>query len=179
MKRIIHIVSAELFQISFATYLILLLLENIQKGFVNNFFNLNILLGVIVTGGMLKVVTGKKTMHIILDKIHENDWLYILALSIGGGMLVYVKTLELGTVSTIISFSAAIIILLLSYLIFSESMNKHRAGNPVGILQNFVPVHPHLLKILLTLDCIDRITLYYIVLYLLRYSQTPLQSRPV
>ncbi len=54
-------------------------------------------------------------------KIKENDWYYMLLVSLGGGFLVFYKTRELGNLSIVIAVLTGIIILLLSFLIFTEN----------------------------------------------------------
>lgn len=53
--------------------------------------------------------------------ISENDWYYMLLVSLGGGALVYYKTKDLGDLAIIIGVLTGVIILLLSFLIFTEN----------------------------------------------------------
>jgi hypothetical protein len=52
MKIILKIICQEVFQVSLGGYLILLVAETIRSGFVSNFFDLNILLVVILVSGI-------------------------------------------------------------------------------------------------------------------------------
>lgn len=54
------------------------------------------------------------------SRVSQKDLQLILLLSLGGGLLVYYKTKELGIISFFTSLIATIIIILLSYLILSE-----------------------------------------------------------
>src|SRR3990172_6315778 len=56
MKSTIGIIVTELFQVSLVTYLVLLLAENIVPGAVSDFFNLNILLALVVVSAVLMVL---------------------------------------------------------------------------------------------------------------------------
>jgi hypothetical protein len=60
----IVIVARELFQTSLVTYLILVVAETLKEGFVSNFFNMNYLLGVVLTSGTAMVLAepDKKAM---------------------------------------------------------------------------------------------------------------------
>jgi hypothetical protein len=53
-------------------------------------------------------------------KITENDFYFVLLVSLGGGALVYFKTRDLGVLSAVIAIITTFIILLLSYLILTE-----------------------------------------------------------
>lgn len=137
---VLHTIMREFFQISLITYLILLLAEKFQTGFVSNYFNLSILLVAMLISGMGMVATsydkketgkfdlnwknvlhfaknGGKKYNTKLEKWHKY---YILLASVGGGILVYYKTIDMGGVSIIFSLTTMVIISLLSYLILSE-----------------------------------------------------------
>jgi hypothetical protein len=138
MKSKIGIIISELFNVSLVTYLILLLLETLSKGFVSDFFNLNILLGIVLISGIIMVspLAEKRNlgmwdlvdrrMDLLLAKIKfkkaitENDFYFAILVSVGGGVLVYFKTQELGNLSILIGIITMVIIALLSYLIFTE-----------------------------------------------------------
>lgn len=137
MKSKLGIIINELFQVSLVTYLILLLLETLDKGFVSNVFNLNYLLGVVLISGILKVlpISYKKNLNQweiidlglfrLLDQIRpkgisENQFYFIILIGIGGAGLVYFKTRELGYISLLIAGITCLIIFLLSYLIFTD-----------------------------------------------------------
>jgi len=141
MKSKIGIVINELFNVSLITYLILLLLETLDKGFVSNVFNLNYLLGVVLISGIIKVlpISQKKDLNQwemidisfnrLLDTIKpsnlsENQFYFIILIGLGGAGLVYFKIQELGKISILISVITALIIFLLSYLIFTDSESE-------------------------------------------------------
>ncbi len=137
-KSNLGIIINELFQVSLVTYLILLLLETLDKGFVSNVFNLNYLLAVVLISGIIKVlpVAEKKLLSQwdlidlkfmnLRSQLHlpksfsENDFYFILLIGLTGGTLVYFKTEDLGRISILISVITTIIIFLLSYLIFTD-----------------------------------------------------------
>lgn len=136
-KTIIGIITTELFHVSLVTYLILLLLETLDKGFVSDFFNLNILLGIVLLSGIVMVspLSHKRELDMweLIDLpldgllaglrkqgISENDFYFMLIMSAGGGFLVYLKTLELQNLSILLGFLTAAVIFMLSYLIYTE-----------------------------------------------------------
>ena len=141
MKSTIGIIVTELFQVSLVTYLVLLLAENIVPGSVSDFFNLNILLALVVTGCVFMVLPVsekkwkdekkmlQKFLHLAFEEWDKEvgrvkksrfEWLYVFLVSYGGGALVYYKTRELGAIAIALAILAGIIIWLLSHLILSE-----------------------------------------------------------
>ncbi|MBI3486025.1 hypothetical protein HY025_03700 [Candidatus Daviesbacteria bacterium] len=139
MKSKPGIIFAELFQVSLVTYLILLVLETLQTGFVSNFFNMDVLFFIVLVSGIVMVLPtsekkelsqwelvdkrlGELLATINLKKVFaEKDFYFSLLISLGGGVLIYFKTQELGSISIIISLVTAVIIALLSYLILIDN----------------------------------------------------------
>src|SRR5688500_606934 len=126
-KLTLAILSQELFQFSLVTYLILLLTETIKEGFVSYFFNLNILLGVVLFSGIVMVLTHDERIERLTKMIEDKkeqpstwDGNYIGLVTLGGAALVYYKTEELGALSVLITFITGVIIFLLSYLIMTD-----------------------------------------------------------
>jgi hypothetical protein len=140
MKSAIGIISNELFSVSLVTYLILLLIETLDKGFVSNVFSLNYLLAVVLISGIIKVLPVSEKNNLnqwemidlglmkLLSQIRpsnmsENQFYLIIMIGLGGAGLVYFKVKELGQISILIAAVTCLIIFLLSYLIFTESEN--------------------------------------------------------
>src|SRR5260221_14684006 len=100
MKYKLHIYMQELFQFSLVTYLILQLAETIQEGFVSFFFNINYLLFVVITSGLLMILTeNPNVLPQPPKKITSFDVQNIILIAIGGGLLVHYKTQDLGKIS--------------------------------------------------------------------------------
>lgn len=117
----IHLLAEEFFQYSLLTYLILLMAETLKPGFVNFFFNFNIVLIIVVLSGIIMVLTHnehlepKKTR-----KIKQADIELIIILALASGLLVYYRTSELGAVSFAITVITTVIILLIAVLLLTE-----------------------------------------------------------
>jgi len=118
----IYIFAEEFFQFSLITYLILLFAETLQTGFVSYFFNLNILLGVVLISGITMLITQReqKEKPLPRKKMRRSDVIYTIFLALGGGLLVYLKVQEIGNIAIIIACITTIIIILLSFLLFME-----------------------------------------------------------
>lgn len=118
-----NLIVGELFQFSLVTYIILLIAETLQEGFVSYFFNINILLGIVLLTGIIMLITRydrlePQTSH---QRFTLKNLLYALMVSLGGALLVYYKTALLGDTAIIIAILTGGIIILLSLLFFSDN----------------------------------------------------------
>lgn len=106
------------FQVILATYLILLLTEQLWKGSVSLYMNLNYFLIVVIIAGILDVFSE----HPIIEKRKTDlkDYLFVIALGILGFVIIKFKTDSLGILSWIISVIAGILIILISLLVLDE-----------------------------------------------------------
>ena len=119
----IHVFAQAFFQYLLITYLILLLIETLKEGFVSFFFNLNILLVVILINGFIIVLTHHDKLEAInftSKKITRSDVEYTVTFALGGALLVYFLMQELGVLSFILAALTAVIIIFLSLLLFFE-----------------------------------------------------------
>lgn len=118
----IYLIAKEFFQFSLLTYLILLLTETLSEGFVSLFFNLNILLIVVLFCGIISLLTYNKT--IILPQKKKINYAknieYSIFLGISGGLLVFYKTSDLGPAALGIAILTVIIITILSFLLLTD-----------------------------------------------------------
>ncbi len=127
MKYRIRIIVRELFQISLIVYLTLLVVEEVKHGFVSYFFNLNYLLVGVILSGILTIGLEKYqilTSFIKKNKLGANDWELFVILSIGAGMLIYLKTNDLGSISLLFTILTSIVVFLLSYLIMKDNSSE-------------------------------------------------------
>jgi hypothetical protein len=116
------IVFKEIFQYSLFTYLILLIAETIQEGIVSYFFNLNILLTVVILSGLMMIVTqdDEGNVYSVHKKIsYRRSISYIILLCIIGAIIVILTTFDLGFMTIVAGCLAAILILLTSLLLLS------------------------------------------------------------
>ncbi len=136
------LVVRDLFQISVVTYLMLFLAEAIKSGFVSYFFNLNILLAIVIISGVGMVIshTQEKKSAPLLEpksswpavrmyvralkdpsknKLNKKEVCYISTASLIGGLVVYYKTSELGVLSIFIACITSIITYVLTYILYT------------------------------------------------------------
>ncbi|HLC99954.1 hypothetical protein A2841_01945 [Candidatus Kaiserbacteria bacterium RIFCSPHIGHO2_01_FULL_48_10] len=119
---------AEIFKISLMSYLALYLIEDFMPGFVSNFFDMNIILGVVVASGIVTAMTTKEPESFELShdtkksgqKLRFRDIVFICVLAIISGWLIFLKIQTLGTLALPVSVLSGIIILLMSLLILTE-----------------------------------------------------------
>jgi hypothetical protein len=121
-KLKIYLVSREFFQFSLLTYLLLLLTETLSEGFVSLFFNLNILLVVILFCGIISLVTYDNKLALPHKKKinYAKSAEYSIFMGIMGALLVFYKTQDLGPVSLTIAIITAVIISILSFLLLTD-----------------------------------------------------------
>ncbi len=115
----------EVFKISLLSYLLSYLIEDFFPGFASGFFNMNILLGIVVASGAFTVAAQKeedkkREEKEAINKIRARDIVFIVLLSIIAGGLIYLKTKDLGKLGLAISIISGIIILLMSILLLTE-----------------------------------------------------------
>ena len=118
-KNSIGIIFEEAFKVFFVGYLLFLIIETLKSGFITNFFNINIILLLVLVTGIGRILLGSKVQekNIVEDGI---DWYVIVAFSVFSGAIVYYKTKEMGNVSLVVSAISAVAIFLLSYLTLSD-----------------------------------------------------------
>ncbi|MEM3067675.1 MAG: DUF1616 domain-containing protein [Thermoplasmata archaeon] len=107
-----------IFQTLLVSYLILLLIEQIWKGFVSLYLNLNYLLVAVIIAGILDVFSEHNIIERKKPKI--TDYIFIIILGVAGFFIISFKTQQLGFLSWIISVIAGILIILLSILILED-----------------------------------------------------------
>jgi len=128
-KHYVRDASEGFFQFALGTYVLLLLLETIKAGFVSYFFNLNLLLGVVLGSGALTALTqgthegNEKEKH--SKRNLGADIQNSIFLAVGGGLLVFYKTQDLGDMAFVVAILTMLLIMLLSFLLLTDS------GKPV------------------------------------------------
>ncbi|MFW5704387.1 MAG: hypothetical protein ACOCXG_00965 [Nanoarchaeota archaeon] len=104
-----------LFESSLVIYLMLLVLNEFSKVI---FVNLNVFLGLVIVLGVISILNEPKSKR--EDRILKKDYVLGVVLGIVGGVLIFVKTKELGWLSVIISIISVVLIILVSFLILEE-----------------------------------------------------------
>jgi len=119
----IYIIAKEFFHYSLFTYLLILIAETIKEGIVSYFFNINILLIVVVLSGFVMTITYDEKLSLPTSshkKITYWNIIFSILLTLGGGLFIYAGTFELGTVAIIISCLTAFLIFLLSLMLLTD-----------------------------------------------------------
>jgi hypothetical protein len=118
IKHTFGIVANEIFPISLATYLLLFLIDIIKPEFVSYFFNLNILLVVVIVSGFIMAVCVDEEP--VEKRAEPVNWKYIAGVSFLTAIMVYYKTEQLQGFSFVMTILTGGIIFLLSYIISVE-----------------------------------------------------------
>jgi len=109
---------SHIFQTILITYLVLLLAEQIWKGFVSSYLNLNYLLVLVIILGVLDLFSEHSIVQ--SKKPDYKDYFLIFLLGIAGFIIIKIKTAQLGGLSWLISVIAGVLIVLLSILILND-----------------------------------------------------------
>jgi hypothetical protein len=120
VKVDLGIIAEEAFHVFLITYLFLLLVETIKPDFVSYFFNLNILLGVVLATGIVMAICTEEKEAVVTQDVSVH-WKYIATISIAGALLIYYKTEDLRWLSIVLTVLTGGIIFLLSYIISVDS----------------------------------------------------------
>lgn len=138
----IHVLIKEFFQFALVAYLLLFLTETLKAGFVSYFFNLNILLGIVLGSGILMVLTSDDGVehHVPSKRNISVDIQNSILLAVAGGLLIFFKMQELGKISLVIAILSMILIAFVSFLSLTDSQQ------PVAYVKKVVP---QVLKLLL------------------------------
>ncbi|MBI5467358.1 MAG: hypothetical protein HY975_04075 [Candidatus Kerfeldbacteria bacterium] len=106
------------FQVALATYLLLLLLENIRPGFVSFFLSLNFFLWVTIITGILANLWPVIVPAARRASINWKDWLWIGALTLGTMLIVYVKLASLNGLGVALALLCGLVVLGVSLLVY-------------------------------------------------------------
>jgi len=108
-----------LFPILLVTYLLLILLETVFEGSVSSYLNLNYLLIAVVVIGLVAVLTApSKTPEARSEKLTVKSVLMIICVGLGGAVIIWYKTKEIGWLSYLISVVGGGLIVILYLLIW-------------------------------------------------------------
>lgn len=116
MKNNINIVASEIFNVFLITYLVFILAETLDEGFVTNFLNLNWLLIIVVISGLTSTILGTKTTIL---KSHKEDWFWPGLLAFMGGLLIFYKLQGEPNISVLLAIISGVITSVMTFLILS------------------------------------------------------------
>ncbi len=119
-KRSIYVIIAEIFKVSLLTYFILFIVEEFNEGIISNYFNLNILLTIIVVAGIGTVLLNTDDQIEQRKGLRAKELFTIIAVAIIGGALVFFKLRDIGVTAYIVSFLSIVLIFIISILIIND-----------------------------------------------------------
>ncbi len=123
-KDNLAIIFQEIFQVMLSGYLIFLLAETIKEGIISNFFNLNILLLIVLVSGVGTAIFPVKKEEKNVKVNTDWDFIYIWTFALLSGVIVYYKTYSMGKISYVISIIASVLVLLLTYIVINDKEGK-------------------------------------------------------
>ena len=108
----------KIFSILLIVYLALLLIEQFFENPFKQFFNLNVvLIMLIVSGSLYAIFIKEKEIKQREYGIKRKDILFVILLGIIGSVLIWIKTKEYGLISYYISIISGFLIIILSYCV--------------------------------------------------------------
>lgn len=108
----------KIFSILLIVYLILLLIEQFFKNPFKQFFNLNVVLIMLIVSGSSCVISiREKEIEQWEYEIKRKDILFIILFGIIGSVLIWIRTKEYGPISYYISITSGFFLILFLYYI--------------------------------------------------------------
>lgn len=132
--EVVKFITHQVFLASLLTYFVFYFINDTLSGFVSDQFNMDILLIILLVSGVLLVAQQPfpqmaKSAPGNRRKV-QPSWLFLAIVSgIFGGALVWLKTIALGSLSLILSFLSAALIILLSLILLSEWASSDDEGD--------------------------------------------------
>ena len=122
-KKLFLLINHTTFNVALVIYLVVVLVENIYKGVVSNFFNTNWLLGLVLITGFLDISKNEnKEADTENNKIKTwHKYFGLTVVSIWVILFSYYKTWDLGWLGVVFSILSGIIFFLVSQLILSDA----------------------------------------------------------
>ena len=117
-KYKLHFITSEFFYYSLFTYIILFISETLRRGFVSYFFDLNMLLAIVLFSGGIMIVTNNDKLK--TSKLSSAEIQNTIFLAFGAGILVYYRTQTLGKLAWVLSAITILIISLTSVVLINE-----------------------------------------------------------
>ncbi|MBU4174938.1 MAG: hypothetical protein KKB90_03190 [Actinobacteria bacterium] len=123
------LVIHELFFGTLAVYIFLLLIEEIKKGFVSDFLNLNILVAVVLATGVITMFTYEEKTIMRPDEKSARqagvEILLVVALGLFTGFLVLIRIAASGRIGGILAIGVGLIAIILSPSLVQVSNPVH------------------------------------------------------
>ena len=114
-----------LFPVLLTTYLLMVLIETVFTGSVSSYLNLDALLVVVIIVGIISMTSGPvEACSEQYKRLTRKNFLIMISAGIGGAVIIWYKTQEIGWLSYVISIVGGGLIGLLPVLIWRESKGE-------------------------------------------------------
>lgn len=124
-----QIIVRELFVVSLLTYLLFSLIDDISRGFISDFFNLHILLGIVVVSGIITMLfpsaDAVETRITKGARRSIGSALMLLGLGVIAAVLVLLRTATQGKVSALYALLAGLATAGITYILSLSDGKKY------------------------------------------------------
>lgn len=119
--QFIQEIIKELFKVSLISYFTFYLINDLAPGFVSRYFNLNIILVIVVISGIVTILGGKEE-EVKKEKQRTQIYDYVLILIAGliTTILIFIGIKDMGKMAYLVSIVAGGIVIIVSILLFNE-----------------------------------------------------------
>lgn len=118
----------QLFITLLTTYLLLLLVEAVWPDSVARFLNLNYWLVAVIVTGVITVLSPKEAATAEKKALATGDIVTLVCLGIGGAVLIWYRSREIGWLAYIVAVAGGALIVLLSLLVWGRNRKEEREG---------------------------------------------------
>jgi len=109
-----------IFFTSLVSYLIFFLLDNIKRGFISNYFNINIFLWLSIFGGILFLWFKPNSENIVGTKTSFKNYLFMFLGVVYGLTIIWLRVKEVHFTSYAVGLITIIIIVILLIIVFKK-----------------------------------------------------------
>ena len=104
----------DLFKASFITFILFLVIEQFEKGFVSNYFNLSYLLILVIISGMISILLPYENQEEKDKKPSKISQISVFFISLILAGVIYYQTRALGVLAPLLALASLVIILIIA-----------------------------------------------------------------
>ncbi len=119
-------INREIFKVSFVTYFLLYLIDDMWPRIVSDYYNLNTILVIIFFSGLIVVIFPLKQRSQDFSVLKPKNIILIACLGIGIALLVYYRIRDIGTLAVIISIVIGLVTSIVSIALLHDFSHTNK-----------------------------------------------------